>query len=52
MNVLEILSPEPVTLIGSEIFSNIPDNWQNWEFCTPSETINSPTGFQLIHSDF
>ena len=33
-------------------FSNLPDHWRNWEFCTPSLTINSPTLLQLIHSDF
>ena len=25
INVLEILSPEPVTLVGSEIFQNVPE---------------------------
>ena len=50
MNVLEISSPQPVTLIGSKIFQNVPECWRNCEFCTPSSTKNRSICFQLIYS--
>ena len=37
INILEISSHKPVTLIVSDIFQN---HWWNCKFCTPSSTMN------------